>query len=133
MESVLSVSLRSKLSTGGYLRGYNTCATIYPEGGRERIENVSTTNWLASLHWNYRKPAYLVGASVPSLLPFNQNTMIKLYITAIESKPDGTAVTLFEDFLLGYQDVDRLRNAVDSLNDTLANKIEEAIKEPIPF
>ena len=27
---------------------------------------------------------------------------IKLYITAIESKEDGTAVTLFEDYLITF-------------------------------
>lgn len=30
--------------------------------------------------------------------------MIKIYITAIESRPDGTAVTLFEDYQLNYED-----------------------------
>ena len=30
--------------------------------------------------------------------------MIKLFITAIDSREDGTAVTLFEDYQIGYED-----------------------------
>lgn len=49
--------------------------------------------------------------------------MIKLYITAIESNEDGTAVTLFEDYQLRYddkhvmlQDEDFTRKIMDKIN-----------------
>lgn len=51
--------------------------------------------------------------------------MIKLYITAIQSNKDGTAVTLFEDYLLGYENKDLLLNAEESINQKLFNKVEE--------
>lgn len=53
------------------------------------------------------------------------NIMIKLYITAIETRPDGSAVTLFEDFHLGFQDLETLRDPIVTLNHKVADKIEE--------
>lgn len=50
--------------------------------------------------------------------------MIKLYITAIESNPNGTAVTLFEDFKVEYEtqfDLD--------CDDNLNEKISEQLKK----
>lgn len=46
--------------------------------------------------------------------------MIKLYITCIESNPDGTAVTLFEDYKVGAGDLQTL-----DLTQLVLNKIEE--------
>lgn len=50
--------------------------------------------------------------------------MLKIYITAVDSKPNGSAVTLFEDLLRGYDDKDDILNA-ESLNDIVFNKLEE--------
>ena len=52
--------------------------------------------------------------------------MIKLYITAIESKEDGTAVTLFEGYELGFKDKDTLICIANtlSLNEKIHSKIE---------
>ncbi len=54
--------------------------------------------------------------------------MIKIFITAIESRDDGTAVTLFEDYQLDYDDKDHLYNADDTLNEKVYDKIEEVEK-----
>ena len=53
--------------------------------------------------------------------------MIKLYITAIESKPDGTAVTLFEDLLV-TKTKDQLEFDSDS-PDTIESFVLDKIKE----
>jgi hypothetical protein len=53
--------------------------------------------------------------------------MIKLYITAIDSKTDGTAVTLLEDTLL-YTTRERLNLFPEELSVVLQNKLEEAEK-----
>lgn len=59
--------------------------------------------------------------------------MIKFYITAIESNSNGTAVTLFEDFVIGgFEDADEIEYS-EHLAKNIARKIEEAKKEPIPF
>ncbi len=50
--------------------------------------------------------------------------MIKLYITAIESNEDGTAVTLFEDYQVLYSSNEDIAMD-DDLGDRLAQKIEE--------
>lgn len=49
--------------------------------------------------------------------------MIKLFITAVESRPDGTAVTIFEDYLVTRKDVEELRD-FDQLAFEIADKIE---------
>lgn len=46
--------------------------------------------------------------------------MIKLYITAIESKPDGTAVTLFEDYVVTGKQIEQ-----SDLHEIIYKKIEE--------
>jgi len=46
--------------------------------------------------------------------------MIKLYISAIESKPDGTAVTLFEDFMVTGKQIEQ-----GDLHEIVYKKIEE--------
>lgn len=50
--------------------------------------------------------------------------MLKIYITAVDSKPNGSAVTLFEDVLRTYDDKDDILNG-PSLNDIIFNKLEE--------
>ena len=50
--------------------------------------------------------------------------MLKLYITAIDSRPDGSAVTIFEDYLVKIQDVDELR-LYERLSTQIAEKIED--------
>ena len=57
--------------------------------------------------------------------------MIKLFITAIDSREDGTAVTLFEDFeQTGYENADEIEFS-DFLQRNIAQKIRtvEAINE----
>lgn len=57
--------------------------------------------------------------------------MIKLFITAIDSREDGTAVTLFEDFeQTGYENADDIEFS-DFLQRNIAQKIRtvEAINE----
>lgn len=57
--------------------------------------------------------------------------MIKLYITAIESNPNGTAVTLFEDFKVEYEtqfDLDCDDNLNEKISEQL-NKVEQRIAE----
>jgi hypothetical protein len=50
--------------------------------------------------------------------------MIKLFITAIDSNEDGTALTLFEDYQIGYENKDIL--VLDNrLSIRIADKIEE--------
>lgn len=65
--------------------------------------------------------------------------MIKLYITAIESKEDGSAVTLFEDLLV-VKTRDQLEfdsDSLDSIESFVLDKIKEveAINEQVtsPF
>lgn len=59
--------------------------------------------------------------------------MIKLYISAIESKGNGTVVTLFEDFVIGgFEDADEIEYS-EHLAKNIAQKVEEATKEPVPF
>lgn len=52
---------------------------------------------------------------------------LKLYITAIDSREDGSAVTIFEDFQRNYKSIDELR-AFDLLSFDIADKIEEVQK-----
>lgn len=57
--------------------------------------------------------------------------MIKLYITAIESNPNGTAVTLFEDFKVEYEtqfDLDCDDNLNEKISEQL-NKVEQRVAE----
>lgn len=57
--------------------------------------------------------------------------MIKLYITAIETKGNGSAVTLFEDFLVAYGDRESISIDADyefNLNNKVFKKIEEVEK-----
>lgn len=56
--------------------------------------------------------------------------MLKLFITAIDSREDGTAVILFEDYQVNYED-DLLLGVDDQLGYRLAKKIQtiEAINE----
>lgn len=57
--------------------------------------------------------------------------MIKLYITAIESNPNGTAVTLFEDFKVEYEtqfDLDCDDNLNEKISEQL-KKVEQRIAE----
>lgn len=49
--------------------------------------------------------------------------MLKLYITAIDSREDGTAVTLFEDYQLQYEDKESLGGA-DEISARVYEKIE---------
>lgn len=49
--------------------------------------------------------------------------MIKLYITAIESNIDGTAITLFEDYLLGYDSKEEIEHS--SIGVKIARKIDD--------
>lgn len=65
--------------------------------------------------------------------------MIKLYITAIETKDNGQAVTLFEDYLLTFgnkEDID-FKHEMFNINNKVAEKIEEVEKinkqETSPF
>lgn len=51
--------------------------------------------------------------------------MIKLYITAIESKENGTAVTLFEDYLVGYTSTEEIELDSQILMPRIARKIKE--------
>lgn len=46
--------------------------------------------------------------------------MIKLYITAIETKENGSAVTLFEDFMVTGKQIEQ-----GDLHEIIYNKIEE--------
>jgi hypothetical protein len=46
--------------------------------------------------------------------------MIKLYITAIETKDNGQAVTLFEDFMVTGKQIEQ-----GDLHEIIYNKIEE--------
>ncbi len=46
--------------------------------------------------------------------------MIKLYITAIETKNNGSAVTLFEDFMVTGKQIEQ-----GDLHEIIYNKIEE--------
>lgn len=46
--------------------------------------------------------------------------MIKLYITAIETKDNGLAVTLFEDFMVTGKQIEQ-----GDLHEIIYNKIEE--------
>ncbi len=53
---------------------------------------------------------------------------IKLYITAIQSDPDGTAVEIFENYELRYHtrfDLD----CDESINEKIGTKIDEVEKE----
>lgn len=57
--------------------------------------------------------------------------MIKLYITAIESNPNGTAVTLFEDFKVEYEtqfDLDCDDNLNEKISEQL-KKVEQRVAE----
>lgn len=57
--------------------------------------------------------------------------MIKLYITAIESNPNGTAVTLFADFKVEYEtkfDLDCDDNLNEKISEHLS-KVEQRIVE----
>ena len=61
--------------------------------------------------------------------------MIKLYITAIETKDNGQAVTLFEDYKLGYedkhtmlQDEEITRKIMDKINE--AELINDKVTSP---
>ena len=61
--------------------------------------------------------------------------MLKLYITAIESREDGTAVRIFEDYKLVYgdkhemlQDEEMTRKIMDKINDVEA--INDEITRP---
>ncbi|HRF69804.1 MAG TPA: hypothetical protein PKV66_00070 [Candidatus Pelethenecus sp.] len=57
--------------------------------------------------------------------------MIKLYITAIESNPNGTAVTLFEDFKVEYEtqfDLDCDDNLNEKISEQL-KKVEQRVVE----
>lgn len=49
--------------------------------------------------------------------------MIKLYITAIETKGNGSAVTLFEDFLITGRQIEE-----SDLHEIIYKKIEEVEK-----
>lgn len=49
--------------------------------------------------------------------------MIKLYITAIESNLDGTAITLFEDYCVGYGSKEEIEHS--SLAIKVARKIDD--------
>lgn len=52
--------------------------------------------------------------------------MIKLFITAIESRDDGTAVTLFEDYKISYDDkYDVYANPKKELSKLVYEKIEQ--------
>lgn len=50
--------------------------------------------------------------------------MLKIYITAVESRPDGSAITIFEDYQVTREDIDELRS-FDTLAFQIADKIEE--------
>lgn len=50
--------------------------------------------------------------------------MIKMYITAIESRDDGTAIKMFEDYEVRFEDKYGIMLA-ENLNEQLFNKIEE--------
>jgi len=57
--------------------------------------------------------------------------MIKLYITAVESSSNGTAVTLFEDFKVEYEtqfDLDCDDNLNEKISEQL-NKVEQRVAE----
>lgn len=61
--------------------------------------------------------------------------MLKLYITAIESREDGTAVRIFEDYKLVYvdkhemlQDEEMTRKIMDKINEVEA--INDEITRP---
>jgi len=57
--------------------------------------------------------------------------MIKLYITAIESNPNGTAVNLFEDFKVEYEtqfDLDCDDNLNEKISEQLS-KVEQRVAE----
>lgn len=49
--------------------------------------------------------------------------MLKIYITAVESRPDGTAITIFEDYQVTRKDVEELRS-FDTLAFQIADKID---------
>lgn len=51
--------------------------------------------------------------------------MIKLYITAIDSRDNGSAVTLFEDYQLNYENKDELFIKSHYLGDNIVKKIDE--------
>lgn len=53
--------------------------------------------------------------------------MIKLFISCIDSREDGTAVTIFEDFQLNYKDKESILERED-INDKIFNKIYEVEK-----
>ena len=50
--------------------------------------------------------------------------MLKIYISVYDSKPDGSAVTIFEDYMVARKDVDELRS-FDQLAFQIADKIEQ--------
>jgi hypothetical protein len=52
--------------------------------------------------------------------------MIKLFVTARQCNEDGTAVTLFEDYGLGYDDKDDLLNNQEKdMRQRVFEKLEE--------
>jgi hypothetical protein len=53
--------------------------------------------------------------------------MLKIYITAIDSRDNGTAVTLFEDYQVNYSSSDDIK-LDETLGERLADKIEEVEK-----
>lgn len=53
--------------------------------------------------------------------------MIKLFISCIDSREDGIAVTIFEDFQLNYKDKESILERED-INDKIFNKIYEVEK-----
>lgn len=53
--------------------------------------------------------------------------MIKLFITAIDSRENGTAVTLFEDYQVLYSSLEDLR-LDETFSERVADKLEEVEK-----
>lgn len=53
--------------------------------------------------------------------------MLKIYIRAVESKEDGTAVELFDDVVLGYDDKDEMLHK-DNVTQHVFDRIERAEK-----
>ena len=54
--------------------------------------------------------------------------MIKIFITAIESNDNGTAVTLFEDYQLRYTDSEHLETNTEVLGQLISDKVVEVEK-----
>ncbi len=54
--------------------------------------------------------------------------MIKLYITVMDSREDGSAITLLEEYQLGFKDIETLRDDGFLLVENLVSKLEEVEK-----